>query len=57
MAFDENGQADTLQRKTSICARAYDILVNRIGFPPSGSLGASYGVDAERDITCPSQTS
>ncbi|HWY65920.1 MAG TPA: methionine synthase [Rhizomicrobium sp.] len=34
MAFDEVGQADTRQRKTEICKRAYDILVNRIGFPP-----------------------
>jgi 5-methyltetrahydrofolate--homocysteine methyltransferase len=34
MAFDETGQADTLERKISICARAYDILVNRVGFPP-----------------------
>src|SRR5919107_916103 len=34
MAFDEQGQADTFERKTSICARAYDILVNRVGFPP-----------------------
>ena len=34
MAFDETGQADTFERKTSICARAYDILVNRVGFPP-----------------------
>jgi len=34
MAFDEAGQADTLERKTSITARAYDILVNRVGFPP-----------------------
>jgi len=34
MAFDETGQADTLQRKTAIAARAYDILVNRVGFPP-----------------------
>jgi 5-methyltetrahydrofolate--homocysteine methyltransferase len=34
MAFDEQGQADTLKRKTAICARAYDILVNRVGFPP-----------------------
>src|SRR5438477_11536746 len=31
MAFDEKGQADTLERKTAITARAYDILVNRIG--------------------------
>jgi 5-methyltetrahydrofolate--homocysteine methyltransferase len=34
MAFDEAGQADTLERKTTITARAYDILVNRVGFPP-----------------------
>jgi 5-methyltetrahydrofolate--homocysteine methyltransferase len=34
MAFDEKGQADTLERKATICRRAYDILVNRVGFPP-----------------------
>jgi 5-methyltetrahydrofolate--homocysteine methyltransferase len=34
MAFDEVGQADTRERKIEICKRAYDILVNRIGFPP-----------------------
>ena len=34
MAFDEKGQADTFERKTAITARAYDILVNRLGFPP-----------------------
>ncbi|MEM6624714.1 MAG: methionine synthase [Pseudomonadota bacterium] len=34
MAFDEQGQADTLDRKTEICARAYHILVDEIGFPP-----------------------
>ena len=34
MAFDEAGQADTYQRKTEICKRSYDILVNKIGFPP-----------------------
>jgi 5-methyltetrahydrofolate--homocysteine methyltransferase len=33
MAFDEVGQADTFQRKTEICKRCYDILVNEIGFP------------------------
>ncbi len=33
MAFDEKGQADTLERKTSICQRCYDILVNQVGFP------------------------
>ena len=34
MAFDEKGQADTFQRKTEICARAYRILVDEVGFPP-----------------------
>jgi len=34
MAFDEKGQADTYQRKTEICKRSYDILVNEVGFPP-----------------------
>jgi 5-methyltetrahydrofolate--homocysteine methyltransferase len=34
MAFDEKGQADTYQRKIDICARAYRILVDGIGFPP-----------------------
>jgi 5-methyltetrahydrofolate--homocysteine methyltransferase len=34
MAFDEQGQADTLARKTSICERAYRMLVDEVGFPP-----------------------
>ncbi|RFC34960.1 MAG: methionine synthase (B12-dependent) [Candidatus Nitrotoga sp. SPKER] len=34
MAFDEQGQADTQQRKIEICQRSYDILVNQVGFPP-----------------------
>ncbi len=34
MAFDELGQADTYQRKIDICQRAYDILVDEVGFPP-----------------------
>ncbi len=34
MAFDEQGQADTFKRKTEICKRSYDILVNEVGFPP-----------------------
>ena len=33
MAFDEVGQADTFKRKTEICQRCYQILVNEIGFP------------------------
>ncbi|MEP7301921.1 MAG: vitamin B12 dependent-methionine synthase activation domain-containing protein, partial [Caldimonas sp.] len=34
MAFDEQGQADTFLRKTQICARAYRILVDEVGFAP-----------------------
>ena len=33
MAFDENGQADTYERRIEICKRSYDILVNQVGFP------------------------
>jgi 5-methyltetrahydrofolate--homocysteine methyltransferase len=33
MAFDEKGQADSFARKTEICARAYRILVDEVGFP------------------------
>ena len=33
MAFDEQGQADTYERKVSVCRRAYDILVEKVGFP------------------------
>ena len=33
MAFDENGQADNLQRRKEICARAYRVLVDEVGFP------------------------
>lgn len=34
MAFDEQGQADTMSRKIEICSRAYKILTEQIGFPP-----------------------
>ena len=34
MAFDEEGQADTKERKVKICTRAYKILTEEIGFPP-----------------------
>ena len=33
MAFDETGQADTIDRKVDICARSYRILTERVGFP------------------------
>ena len=35
MAFDEEGQADTIERKVEICARAYRILVEEAGFAPT----------------------
>ncbi len=34
MAFDEQGQADTLDRKVAICTRAYRLLTEKAGFPP-----------------------
>jgi 5-methyltetrahydrofolate--homocysteine methyltransferase len=34
MAFDEKGQADTAERKFEICKRSYDLLVDKVGFPP-----------------------
>jgi 5-methyltetrahydrofolate--homocysteine methyltransferase len=33
MAFDEDGQADTLERRQAICQRAYDLLTQEVGFP------------------------
>jgi len=34
MAFDETGQADNFDRRVEICQRSYDILVDKVGFPP-----------------------
>ncbi len=34
MAFDERGQADSFERRTEVCRRAYDLLVQKVGFPP-----------------------
>lgn len=34
MAFDEVGQADSLERRIEICKRSYDVLVDQVGFPP-----------------------
>ncbi|MGC3982358.1 MAG: methionine synthase [Steroidobacteraceae bacterium] len=34
MAFDEKGQADTVQRKVEICKRSYQLLTEEVGFPP-----------------------
>lgn len=33
MAFDEDGQADTYERKIEVCQKAYDLLVHQVGFP------------------------
>jgi 5-methyltetrahydrofolate--homocysteine methyltransferase len=59
MAFDEQGQADTLQRRVEICTRAYHLLTKEVGFPPEDIIfdpnifavatgieeHATYGVD------------
>jgi len=34
MAFDEKGQADNFERRIEICKRSYDLLVNKLAFPP-----------------------
>ncbi|MBT8137257.1 MAG: methionine synthase, partial [Gammaproteobacteria bacterium] len=34
MAFDEQGQADTFERKVEICERAYNLLIDKVDFPP-----------------------
>lgn len=34
MAFDEQGQADTIERKVNICLRSYKLLTEKVGFPP-----------------------
>ena len=55
MAFDEKGQADTSDRKFQICARAYDILVNKVGFPPEDIIfdpnifAVATGIDEHND--------
>ena len=59
MAFDESGQADTAERKLSICKRSYEILTEKVGFDPADIIfdpnifaiatgieeHASYGLD------------
>ncbi|OLN33121.1 methionine synthase [Desulfosporosinus metallidurans] len=35
MAFDEQGQADTFEKRITVCKRAYDLLVNKVKFPPT----------------------
>src|SRR3546814_14306407 len=38
MAFDEKGQADSLERRKQICERAYRLLVDEVGFPPEAII-------------------
>jgi len=55
MAFDEEGQADTVQRKVDICARAYRLLTERVGFPPEDIIfdpnvfAIATGIDEHND--------
>src|SRR5712664_403147 len=55
MAFDEQGQADTLARKTAICRRAYDILTGTVGFEPQDIIfdpnifAIATGIEAHSD--------
>ena len=42
MAFDEQGQADTLQRRIEICTRAYHLLLKEVGFPPGHRLRSQH---------------
>jgi len=55
MAFDESGQADTLERKVAICARAYRILVDEVGYDPAdivfdpNVLTVATGIEAHAD--------
>ena len=55
MAFDEDGQAETAERKTAICARAYRLLTERLNFPPEDIIfdpnifALATGMDAHND--------
>jgi 5-methyltetrahydrofolate--homocysteine methyltransferase len=54
MAFDEQGQAETAERKVAICERAYGLLVEQVGFPPediifdSNVLAVATGIEEHR---------
>jgi 5-methyltetrahydrofolate--homocysteine methyltransferase len=54
MAFDEDGQAETVERKVAICERAYGLLVEQAGFPPedlifdSNVLAVATGIEEHR---------
>ncbi len=55
MAFDETGQADTIERKVEICQRAYGLLTGKVGFDPSdiifdpNILAIATGLDEHND--------
>jgi 5-methyltetrahydrofolate--homocysteine methyltransferase len=55
MAFDERGQADTIERRFEICQRAYELLTKRLGFPPQdiifdpNVLAVATGIEAHND--------
>src|SRR5260221_11598176 len=54
MAFDEKGQADTVERKVEICGRAYKLLTEKAGFAPEdlifdpNVLAVATGIDEHR---------
>jgi 5-methyltetrahydrofolate--homocysteine methyltransferase len=56
MAFDEQGQAETAERKVAICERAYRLLVEQAGFPPediifdSNVLAVATGIEEHNDF-------
>jgi 5-methyltetrahydrofolate--homocysteine methyltransferase len=56
MAFDEQGQADTVGRKVEICERAYQLLVDDVGFPPEdivfdpNVLAVATGIEEHNDF-------
>ncbi|MBW3550371.1 MAG: methionine synthase [Proteobacteria bacterium] len=55
MAFDEDGQADTVERKVEISARAYKLLTEQVGFPPEDIIfdpnvfAIATGIDEHND--------
>lgn len=55
MAFDEAGQADTIERKVDICSRAYRLLTQKVGFPPEDIIfdpnvfAIATGIDEHND--------
>ena len=56
MAFDEQGQADTADRKVEICGRAYDLLTSELGIPPEdlifdpNVLAVATGIEEHADF-------